>query len=233
MRPYEPPRHILLRRHTEAITDKDLAFLEKALTVQLRECAEAYGLPAPGVSLVTPDTHLPTGEALGIDFVDDDGKPGSVGHHGWSDLASFPWALVGVKEHPHWEMVASHEALEALVNLRLGRWAEDETGMDWSMEVCDPVEDTGYYIEVAMFGETRHIGVSNYVLPAFWEYFAAAGPFDLIGVLNGPFSLSPGGYAVVRRDGATLALAGSRSARSSTPTKRATSRVRALLGRRP
>lgn len=235
---YVPPKHILLRRQTNAITDRDLAFLEQALTVQLIEVAEAYGLSVPGVSLVTPDTHLPSTEAVGIDFVDDDGQPGSAGHHGWSEAAKFPWALVGVKEAWSWEQAASHEALEPLVNLYLDQWVETWSGPMaraefWAKEICDPVEEDSYWIPCQLFGERRNVRVSNWVTPAYWSG-SPVGPWDKLGKLSASFTLSAGGYALVRSGGVIHDLGAARSLRHGTQAKaRPASRVAQIRSARP
>jgi hypothetical protein len=232
--PYDPPKHILLRRQTEVITDRDLGFLEVALREQLRQAALLYGLPAPGVTLVTPDTHLPTGEAVAIDFVDSDGLPDGIAHHGWNPGASFAWCLVGCKEAGWaWSVAASHEALEYLVNLRLDRWvaeSEDEEAY-WAMEIADPVEEDHYAMAVARFGERRAVQLSNYVYPDFWVP-GSAGPWDKLRKLKGPFSLSHGGYAIVERpSGLRIPIGG--GARRGTGANRATSRAAYLLTEKP
>lgn len=225
---YTPPRHILLRRRSEFITDKDLAFLEQALQRQLHDCAFFYGLPAPGVTLVTPDTHLPEGEALNIDFVDDDGEEAATAHHGWAPGARHAWALVGVKESLQWQLCASHEALEAFCNLQLEVYAPAPDGARWPLEVCDPVEALSYPMFIELFGESREVPLSNYVLPSFW---LAAGrwPFDYLGMLESPFTLAPGGYAVVERDGRRTGQGGG-ARHGSSARPRATSRAARLLG---
>ena len=226
------PHHILLRRRTDAITDKDLAFLERALEIQLRECAREYGLVPPGVTLVTPDTHLPTDDAVAIDFVDNDGVPGAVAHHGWSERANFAWALVGVQEAFSWTVAASHEALEYLVNLKLDRFVEGPRGLRWPIEICDPVEADSYEVNVSIFGERRAVRVSDWVMPEFWDAGSTSGPWDKMSHLSGPFSLSTGGYALVTREGEPLELGGG-SRHGDGIATRAGSRVERLRGFSP
>lgn len=227
---YAPPRHILLRRQTDAISDRDLGFLEYALWGQLREAAALYKLPTPGVTVVTPDTHLPAGDAVAIDFVDNDGLPGGVAHHGWNPGASFAWCLVGCKETRSWTTAASHEALEYLVNMRLDRWVaeSDEELVYWAKEIADPVEEDEYTTIVTRFGERRTVTLSNYVYPDFWVP-GSAGPWDHMRRLKGPFSLSAGGYAIVEhRDARRMSLGGG-ARRGTGATARATSRAAHLL----
>jgi hypothetical protein len=206
---YITPHHIILRRHTDAISNKDLAFLERALQHQLNECAWYYEVPRPGVTVVSPDTMIPTEEAVGIDFVDNDGIAEAVAHHGWNPGAKFPWSLIGVKEAWSWTLAASHEALEMFLNVRLDRWAVAPDGTRWPVEVADPVESYKYEVNVEMFGESRSIALSDYVLPSFWRP-ESTGPLDFLGLLRAPFSVAPGGYALVEREGQVVELGGSK-----------------------
>lgn len=196
---YEPPRHILLRRRTEAVTDEEVVYLERALAAQLRDCAAFYGIEPPGVTYVPPDTSLGS-EAVGIDLVDDDGKEAAIAHHGWMPGANFAWALVGVKEAPDWTVAASHEALEYTLNLRLDRWVQGPGGL-WAYEIADPVQADSYPVAITLFNHMRVVRLSNYVLPAFWgepnHGGASATVYDYLGKLTSPWTLTPGGYAVV------------------------------------
>lgn len=232
---YEPPKHILLRRHTDAITDADLAFLQSALFRQLRDVAGYYDLRPPGVTLVRPDAEIPSSEAVGIDFVDDDGLGGSVAHHGFMPGANFPWSLVGVREASNWTMAASHEAIEMFLNVRLDRFVTAPDGARWPYEVCDMVEGYGYPVSVELFDQVRDVQLSNYVLPPFWgepsDLLRGAWPYDYLGVLNGPFSVGPGGYALVDVGG-TLVELGSSKRHGPDVAKRGRSRVEAIRSAR-
>lgn len=194
---YTPPVHILLRRRTELIDDEAMAFLEKALAVQLREVAEAYGWDPPGVTFSSLSAIVPSAEAAGIDFMDDDGVPEAIAHHGY--YAGFPWSIIGVGETYSWTGAASHEAVELAGNLRLDQWALGPNGTRWPKELADPVESDSYPIDVEIFGTRRTVEVSNYVLPAYWKE-GSNGPWDRLGTLKGPFTIAPGGYAVVEND---------------------------------
>lgn len=220
---YEPPRHILLRRQTKLITNVDLAYLERALQRQLNDVAYFYGLPAPGVTVVDPVAEIPISEAVGIDFVDDDGVAGAVAHHGWLPGANFPWSLVGVGETRSWSQAGSHEAIEMLLNLRLDRFVTAPDGTIWPMEGADMVEARGYPIGNHIWGKFRDTVVSNYVLPSFWRADGLP-PYDYMGELQAPFSVAEGGYALVVRDGALVELGAARQ--RTRPASRVT-RIRA------
>jgi len=57
---------------------------------------------------------------------------------------------------------------------------------------CDPVESDAYPIAVL----DKPVMVSNFVLPAWFDAQASQGPFDKMGKLTAPFTMTPGGYLV-------------------------------------
>lgn len=214
---YQPPRHIIIRRRTDFIDDEDLLFFEKALAIQLREAAEAYGLDPPGVTFTGTTALVSSVEAAGMDFMDEDGLDGAVAHHGY--YAGFPWALVGCRETSSWTLAGSHEGLEYLCNLRLDQWIAGPRGTRWTKEIVDPVESDMYAVQVEINGRARRVMMSNYVLPAYWRE-GSDGPWDRLGILRGPFTIAPGGYAVVESDEGEIVEYGS-SARHPAGKRRA------------
>jgi hypothetical protein len=88
--------------------------------------------------------------------------------------------------------VLSHEVLE---------WWYDPACNDWSdrgrssvaKELCDPVEQDWYLID--------GVAVSNYILPAWFNPLDKVGPFDYLGKLTKPFSMTKGGYWIEMVDG--------------------------------
>lgn len=186
-------RHVAITNWS-SVPDSDLAFFAEAMRIQAVEFCAAYGLPPPGVQFYSRDAAFTSAEAFVLSAVDDDGNPGTAGYH--TMLAGVPLALF---EARGWSgsMVASHEMLETIANPALDRWISG-----WWYEVCDPVEAAGYGQKVELFGESRTITLSNYVLPAFWHP-NSPGPWDRLGILTGPLTVAPGGYAV-KQDGSQV-----------------------------
>jgi hypothetical protein len=85
----------------------------------------------------------------------------------------------------------SHEALEMAGNPYVNFWADvvDDTTQE-AIELCDRVEADAYTIE--------GIDVSNFLGPRAFR--KGPGPYDWMGLLDNPFDLRPGGYAI-RRNG--------------------------------
>ena len=91
-------------------------------------------------------------------------------------------------------VVLSHEILETFYNPYVNLWANrgDETFV--ALEVCDPVENDSYEIDV----DGVKVSVSNFVLPAWFDKeMTKAGSYDYMSKLTSPLTLSKGGYNVI------------------------------------
>jgi hypothetical protein len=106
--------------------------------------------------------------------------------------AGVPVGLVLVEpsksEPGGWTVTLSHEVLEQIVDpwCNLGAFAGWQGKAAWlAMETADPVEDDLYAI--------GGVQVSNYVRPNWWVG-GSQGPWDHLGKLSGPLTMSKGGY---------------------------------------
>jgi hypothetical protein len=140
--------------------------------------------PAWGVS-ATIDL-LPGGWPVYLLGVTD--YPGALGYHD-VDTAGKPYAKVFVQtaaaNQTAWQIVASHEVLEMLVNPGAASQVTGPDGCEWYREVCDPVEDITY----ARSG----VVLADFVLPSWFEAHGTA-PFDFQHLLMAPFHVTAGGY---------------------------------------
>jgi hypothetical protein len=94
----------------------------------------------------------------------------------------------------------SHEVLETFMDRFTNTYCDDGQGNSWCMEVCDTVEEIGYG---QMVGNIN-VALSNFVFPAFFNPYASLpqnAPLDYLNLLTMPFSILPGGYAIVRSGG--------------------------------
>lgn len=112
--------------------------------------------------------------------------------------------------------VISHEVLETLIDPTVSDWSQRADGTLVAGEVSDPVEQDAYTITVM----DTPIMVSNFVLPAWFDAQSTQGPFDKMGKLTAPFTMTPGGYLVTMSAGPTsqegARQAGREAARSAT-----------------
>jgi hypothetical protein len=118
---------------------------------------------------------------------------GALGFHdttaaGLPRLFDFP--ELDAQDGVSWTVTASHEILEALADPWLRRGAQDDQGVWWATEVCDPVEQDTYEIDGVL--------VSNFEYPAWQEPPPKADAhtrYDHLGLCKGPWEVRDGGYA--------------------------------------
>jgi hypothetical protein len=177
-----------------------LAAIAAALTIQIeRDFAPAWG--------VVPTRFTVGGRGDKIHFFDSAHQATDYGWH-IVDARGLPYAHAftapSIANGSGWitgtgaiSATASHEALEMLADPGANEYCFDGYEHLWSREVCDPVQEDLYGIRAG----GMKVLVSNFVLPSYFNPFAS-GPYDHLGVLDKPFSLAKGGYAVLERAGA-------------------------------
>lgn len=213
----EPIRFCLVS-YTDLVAPAELFSLSKALEVNARHCAQAWGLPAPTVDVISTEGKLPRWGAALL-FVDDSTQhPDALAVHWWNSLRGMPAGRVycdrssGLMTGRYSiSEAASHEVVEALVDPRVDQWADmpGRPGVQVAVEVGDPVQ-THYVIE----SDGRPWRVSNFVTPDWFrldlvgdedarDFLAAGGRFDYSGELKHPGEVTGEGYVILREwDGA-------------------------------
>lgn len=226
--------HIAVLNNSSRVGDADAATMTAAVATQVvHHAAPIWGLRGPTVAFV-PGTQPPPGVHV-ISIVDTlDGAPqGALGYHTedpggrqWGVVAASPVLDAGMQVLTgDWSLasVLSHEVLEMLCDPACNLWAADGNGRAYSYEVCDPVEAPTY--------EVTGVSVSNFVLPTWFDPQASPGAkFDHLGVLQAPFSIAKGGYAVYLEAGAEQQVYGDqfpgwRKAMKEAPTSRTQRRL--------
>lgn len=172
-----------------------------ALQIQVsRDFAPAWGIDAK-LTLAPPKQKTPTPGLWSIGFFDNADQAGALGYH---DITAegLPLGKVFVKTTLDAgdlvSVTASHECLEMLADPDINLTAEydDPSGAPakfYAYEVCDACEDDSLGYGIAI-GGAQIIHVSDFVLPAYFETFRKAGPFDFNRHLSAPFQILPGGY---------------------------------------
>lgn len=114
---------------------------------------------------------------------------GALGYHD-VDVSGVPFARVFVKTaaaaNISWQSVASHEVLEMLADSNANTTVVGPDGCNWYREVGDPCEDLSYFV--------NSVEMSDFVYPS-WFSPTGQKPFDKLGALRAPFTVTPGGYA--------------------------------------
>lgn len=172
-------------------------------------------VPKGGSAIVIADQPAEADE-LGDHETDDEGRP--VGRIFWAPirdnggtLMTGPLCL---------SATISHEALEMLGDPYINGWF-DGPDAEYAAELCDPVESDAYDID--------GVSVSNFVGP---RYFSdGAGPYDFLGKLSAPWTMTSGGYLIQRVNGTVSQVFGEHFPEWKKPHKsRAAKRKR---GRKP
>lgn len=158
-------------------------------TVNVTETAAAIP-PDDSPIIITDDPLNP--HALGDHELTATGRPqgriylGPILEHGGS-LIQGAWSV---------SAVISHEVLEMLGDPYATWWSDGADGLEYALEVCDPVEGDAYEID--------GVSVSNFVGPRFFS--PGPGPYDQMGKLSRGFSMTPGGYLITRSPAGAVKL---------------------------
>jgi hypothetical protein len=167
--------------------------------------APVWGTPA---KLVKSEDFLPGAWALV--FLDTADVQGALGYH---DLTpdGLPLSKVFVQttlaDGQKVSVTACHEIAEMLVDPAINLWSEGLNGTLYAYETCDAVEEEEFLLD--------GIAMSDFVYPAYFESFRDPGSaqFDLLGKINRPFQILPGGYSIIRKGEAVTQLFGSAAKR--------------------
>ncbi len=148
------------------------------------------------LNMVPQGTQAPAG-TWELVILDDSDQAGALGYH---DLTQdgLPlgkiFAASDLKAGTSWSVTASHELLEMLAdpNINLTAFVQNAntSGTLYAYEVCDACEDDSFGYQI------NNILVSDFVYPAWFESFRAAGStqFDRLNKIQTPLQLLPGGY---------------------------------------
>jgi hypothetical protein len=178
----------------------------------------AARLPAGAVPLVIVDDPGDLDRVLGFHDITPDGPYGRIFTNPVLDNGG---SALGDRGDPSLSVsaVLSHELLEWWYDPTCNFWA-DRGRSSIALELCDPVEADWYRID--------GVAVSNYVLPAWFDPLNKTGPWDFLGKLHGPFTMTRGGYWIEMADGGVRQVFGS----GSTATARAAMQINPARGSR-
>lgn len=207
---------ITVVNRSSLMSSPDVQLAVRAVAWQLRyQAAPAWGkTPLPVVYSPTEQTAPPGSWVIGI--FDDSDQAGALG---WHDIARGDIVFGRVFVRPvlthggnaltaplSVASVLSHEVLETFCDPYCNLYADADGTRSIAVEVGDPVEGDSYVIPVS----GTPVQVSNFVLPRWFDPVATVGPFDQMGKLTRPFSMTPGGYLIVMADGVVSQVFGER-----------------------
>jgi hypothetical protein len=210
----------VLVRETNLVTEPDLYRLGRALEVNARHCAEAWGIQAPTIDVVNDADKVPHSVYHPIRFrshTDDD--PGAGAVHYFDPIRGGPAAIVYVDRASGFNSgrssvaeFASHEVVEALINPRVNLWLPHPSplklGVQVAREVGDPTQAT-----YDVHQKSTSWKMTSFVTPAWFDAANhdpemkrrvmagggfAGGGFDYARELDGPGDVGPEGYVILR-----------------------------------
>jgi hypothetical protein len=176
----------------------DLGVPFDKLTAALQKCYDEYFLPVWGYPVKLYNTAQARPTDWQFIYFDDADTAGALGYH---DLTKdgqplskiFVKTTLAAKELV--SVTASHELFEMVIDPIANLWAEAKDGTEYAYEMSDPVEEDTFLVD--------GIQMSNFVHPSWFEPFKhpPGAKFDHLGLLKKPFSMTKGGYVIVKRKG--------------------------------
>jgi hypothetical protein len=178
------------------------------LTAALQQCYDQYFLPIWGYPLSLYNTAHAKPSDWQLIYFDDADTAGALGYHDLTHKGQ-PTSKIFVKTtldaHQVVSVTACHELFEMAIDPLANLWAEAADGTEYAYEMSDPVEEDIFKVD--------DIEMSNFVHPSWFEPFKhpAGTKFDHLGLLKTPFSMTKGGYVIVKKNGQVTQEFGSKA----------------------
>jgi hypothetical protein len=183
---------IAVINESTAIADADVQKMIPAFGSQWNgDLNNVWGVGQAQVAF-SPKANAPAAGSWWVVFLDDSNQAGALAYH---DLTNegLPISKVFVKtilaDKASVSVGATHEICEMAVDPWLNSAYQDDKGIFWAGEVCDPVEDDQYGYEI------NGILVTDFVTPSWFGHKNAKGPMDLKTHAKAQFEVLTGGYA--------------------------------------
>jgi hypothetical protein len=131
-------------------------------------------------------------------YIDDADTAGALGYHDLTKDGQ-PVSKVFVKttleDHQVVSVTACHELFEMVIDPIANLWAQAADGTEYAYEMSDPVEEDTFPVDGIL--------MSNFVHPSWFEPFKhpSGTKFDHLGLLTKPFSMTKGGYMIIKKKG--------------------------------
>lgn len=178
------------------------------LTAALQACYDKYFLPVWGYPVTLYNTTKPKPGDWQFYYLDTADEAGALGYHDLTKDGQ-PVSKVFVKttldDKQLVSVTACHELFEMAIDPLANLWAENSDGKEYAYEMSDPVEEDTFLV--------NGIAMSNFVHPSWFEPFKhpPGTRFDHLGKLTKPFSMTKGGYMIVKQNGKVREVFGSKA----------------------
>jgi hypothetical protein len=183
---------IAIINESTAIADGDVQSMIQAFDTQWNKDLNSVWAVGPATFTWTPKQQKPSAAAWWVVFLDDSDQADALAYH---DLTNegLPISKVFVKtiqaDRASVSVGATHEICEMAVDPWLNSAYQDDSGVFWAGEVCDPVEDDQYGYTIG------GILVTDFVTPNWFGHQHAKGEMDFQHRALSAFEVLSAGYA--------------------------------------
>jgi hypothetical protein len=205
-RPGWPSGPVTIACINKATVDLGVPF--DRLTAALQTCYDQQFLPVWGYPVKLYNTKTAKPSDWQLVYFDDADTAGALGYHDLTHNGqpiSKVFVKTTLKDGELVSVTACHELFEMVIDPIANLWAEAAEGTEYAYEMSDPVEEDTF--------EVDGIAMSNFVHPAWFEPFKhpAGTKFDHLGLLTKPFSMTKGGYMIIKKKGKVTEVFGSKA----------------------
>jgi hypothetical protein len=178
--------------------ETDLGVPLARLTAALQKCYDKYFLPVWGYPVKLYNTRKAKPSDWQFIYFDNADQAGALGYHDLTEKGQ-PISKIFVRttldNRQQVSVTACHELFEMVIDPIANLWAQATNRTEYAYEMCDPVEEDTFKVD--------GIEMSNFVHPSWFEPFIhpPGTKFDHLGRLKKPFSMTKGGYVIIRRNG--------------------------------
>ena len=168
------------------------------LTKALQKCFDRHFLPVWGYPVKLYNTKKAKPSEWQLVYFDDADQAGALGYHDLTKNGQ-PISRVFVKttleDGELVSVTACHELFEMVIDPLANLWAEASRGREFAYEMCDAVEEDTFMVD--------GIAMANFLHPSWFEPFKhpRGTKYDHMGLLSAPFTISKGGYVIVKQKG--------------------------------
>jgi hypothetical protein len=186
----------------------DLGVPFERLTATLQKCYDRNFLPVWGYPVTLYNTNTPKPSDWQFVYFDDADTAGALGYHDLTKDGQ-PVSKIFVKTTlaagDKVSVTACHELFEMVIDPIANLWAEADQRTEYAYEMCDPVEEDTFLVD--------GIEMSNFLHPAWFEPFdhPSGTKFDFLGRMTRPFSMTKGGYVIIKKNGKVREVFGSKA----------------------
>jgi hypothetical protein len=176
----------------------DLGVPFDKLTTALQKCFDQHFLPVWGYPVKLYNTKVAKPTDWQFVYLDDADAADALGYHELTHKGQ-PISKIFVKttlaDGELVSVTACHELFEMVIDPVANLWAEAADGTEYAYEMCDPVEEDTFLVD--------GIQMSNFLCPSWFEPFKhpPGTKFDHLGLLTKPFSMTKGGYVIIKKKG--------------------------------